>query len=313
MWNDGLAALALDDALPPVATRHICCMGGGGEPATQTQQTNSSTAPPNETKWMHNELAGQIYGDFQNHPQAPEYFNKSTVANFSPETENALTTMYSRGAAGQSSAPLQPGFGYINDTLGGKYLDLNSNPYFQGALEAGFRPQTKQFMTDVLPGVTAQFSGAGRYGSGQQNAYTGLALDSLNTAQADAAARASAATYGDERNRQSQVASWLPQFASTKADLDYKDIEAMLGAGMTRDQQAQRGIDAEKARWDYDQTKDVNWKAYIGQLLGQTFPGSTTTGVQAGQAKPASNSGAQTAGMVTSGVGMALSAAAIIM
>ena len=199
--------------------------------------------------------------------------------------------------------------GNIADTASGKYLDIGNNPYFQKALAAGFEPQTNQFMTSVLPGVTAQFSGAGRYGSGQQQAYTKLAVDSLNNSQANAAATASNAAYNQERTNQLTAAGMAPALANQ----DYLDINAAGSAGQAYDQKAQQRIDSDIARYNYDQNAQWNYiNRYLASLNGG-YPGGESSGTVYGSATPSSNPFASAFGMGTSIAGLGLSAAGLFM
>jgi hypothetical protein len=162
----------------------------------------------------------------------------------------------------------------VMSTLNGDYLDLGKNPYFASAVAAAEQPQTKQFMTQVLPGVTAQFEGAGRYGSGQQQAYTGLALDSLNQAQANAAAGMANTAYQGERQNQLNAANLAP----TLANQDFANIASMLQAGQGIDANNQAQIDANVARYNYNTTAQQNYISNYLQRLLAGYPGGESSG-----------------------------------
>jgi hypothetical protein len=68
---------------------------------------------------------------------------------------------------------LQPGTGYLNDVLGGKYLG-QANPYMQGMID--------QTANDVGGRVNSTFSQAGRPGGGPTNTSSARALLMLKTA-----------------------------------------------------------------------------------------------------------------------------------
>ena len=90
--------------------------------------------------------------------------------------------------------------GYYGDVLGGKYLDVTSNPFLKSILG--------QTTRDVTNNVNAQFSQAGRYGSG---AHTDILSRNL--------AEAENSLYGDQYNREraamDSAAGAVPQIQSS--------------------------------------------------------------------------------------------------
>ena len=169
-------------------------------------------------------------------------------------------------------------------TLNGDYLDLGKNPYFASAVAAAEQPQTKQFMTQVLPGVTAQFEGAGRYGSGQQQAYTGLALDSLNQAQANAAAGMANTAYQGERPNQLNAANLAP----TLANQDFANI-ALDAAGRPGDRREQPGADRRRTSpaTTTNTTAQQNYISNYLQRLLAGYPGGESSGNGSVRSTPA--------------------------
>lgn len=85
--------------------------------------------------------------------------------------------------------------GYLSDTIGGKYLNPETNPYLQGMIDKTGR--------DVTDRVNSQFSMAGRYGSGAHG--YGLAQG-----LADSENQLLYQNYGAERGMQNQAASTAP-------------------------------------------------------------------------------------------------------
>ena len=273
-------------------------MGGGGTtPSTTVQQTRQSNEPPSYIqpylqKGIQDLTALYDKGD------APAYYPGQTVAPLSGQTQAALGSLYRRGASGS------PVVGMANrgvmDTLGGKYLDIAANPYFQAALEAGFRPQTEQFTAEVMPALDAKFAGAGRYGGGAWRDTSLRAVDSLNRAQADAAAKASSGAYRAERSNQLSALGLAPQLAAQ----DYIDIEAMGRAGRGWDQYNQSLIDADIGRYNYDASKDWNYINRYLASLNAGYPGGESSGTVRGSAMPSASG--ESVGSILGGVGSIL-------
>lgn len=200
---------------------------------------------------------------------APAYYPKQTVAPMSNYTRGSLDATAQRAAAGSPltrSAQEQ-----LTRTMRGDYL--NSNPYLQGAINASVRPITEAFSGEVMPGIDSNFSAAGRYGSGAQMGAYNDAQTALARQIGDVSSQMAYQNYADER--QNQIRGML--FAPELAQQDYRDI-AMLGqAGAGYDQYNQRLIDADIAKYNYEQNADWNYlNDYIGLLNGATGGTSTT-------------------------------------
>ena len=253
-------------------------MSGGQQGGTTYQTSTSSsdsTAPPAIEGALKN-LSQQTFQYFLDHPNAPKWFPNGTVADYSPQTQQSINDLYSRGYGSPFKAASQ---GAAMDTLGGKYLDINSNPYFQRSLAAGFQPQTKQFMNSVVPGIMGMFSGAGRMPYSGENGSAGMnalemATDSLNQSQANAAAQASLGAYQTERGNQMAAMGMLPSFQAA----DYQDLMARLQAGGMLDQKAQQKLDADNQKYSYEQTAQPDYLTQMAQRLQAVYPGGSTRG-----------------------------------
>jgi len=106
---------------------------------------------------------------------------------------------------------------YLTDAASGKYLTPDSNPYAKGMYDAATRQSVEQFNNSVLPGLTAQFSNSGRYGSGQQQAVQGQAAEDMQRNLQDTAANMYGSIYESERGRQQAAAGMLGQYADARA------------------------------------------------------------------------------------------------
>jgi hypothetical protein len=248
--------------------------GNNNSQTYQTSNSNSESGPPTPIAWELNQLGGNLFGYYQKNPNAPAYYPNSTVAPFSAQSQQAIDALFNRGANG---SPLQTvGNTAALDTLGGKYLDLSNNPYLQGAIAYSQQPVIDAFNKQILPGITSTFAGAGRTPEADNlggNAVA-TATDALTRNLAGAATTAGANAYNTERGNQMNVLGMVPALAGQ----DFANLNAMLTAGGALDQKAQQNIDADRARYDYNQTAQPNYYAQIAQLLQSIYPGATTTG-----------------------------------
>jgi hypothetical protein len=214
-------------------------MSGGGQTSTST----TSSGPPAYLQpylQYGAQQAQQIYKSSQ-----PSYFPGATIAAQSPATRAALSGATARAING---SPLNSASsGYLTDVLNGRYL-APGNPY-QDALN-------RSISDSVLPTVESQFSAAGRYGSPSMGA-------SLTTALADAIAPSMYGNYQQERQNQNTAAGMAPN----QAQQDYVDLGQLNAAGQQQDAYGQNLVDANVARWNYDQNLQGNKLAQMMALL----------------------------------------------
>lgn len=241
---------------------------GKGANNKQTQKTSADPWGPIQPY-----LKG-AFGDAQNiyKQGAPGYFPGQTVAPMSGYTSQAYQSMANRA---QNGNPLmgQAG-GELSKILGGGYLDPNNNPGFQGALSAAIRPITNAFSSEVMPGIDSNFSSSGRYGSGLQGQAYSDANQDLARGIGDVSSNMAFNNYGMERGNMMTGLGMAPQFAAN----DYRDISMLGLAGQGMDEYNQSLIDADKARYDYNANKDMNWlQNYVGLLGGAPQAGQTST------------------------------------
>lgn len=212
------------------------------------------------------------YGDAEAQYQqgAPSYYGGQTVAPMSGYTKGSLDSMAQRA---QDGSPLnRQAQGMLSDTLSGSYLEAG-NPYFQGAVDAATRPITQNYNDNVMPGLNSDFSAAGRYGSGAHAMASGDASGQYMNAIGDVSSQMAYQNYGDERNRMMQGSALAPELAKQ----DYYDISMLGQAGQGYDQYNQQLIDADIARWDYNQNADMQHIAsYLGLLNGNPYSATTS-------------------------------------
>lgn len=176
---------------------------------------------------------------------------------------NKWTTQGLENQAGIASGPnsiAAPGLAEANKILSGGYLDVTQDPNYRRAI-------------DQALGMTSQrFAGSGRVGSG---AYAG--------AMSDAAAGVAAQMYDQERQRQMQALSGLPDLISSQ----YADASALQAAGQRMDEDIMARFDWPYAQLDrYANTvygspqtqipgqrssTPFNWTSAIGGMLAPKF------------------------------------------
>jgi len=277
---------------------------GQKTPKTQTVTTKTELDPA--TKAWQGTLSGigsTLYG------QGPlQYFGGNTVAQYSPETNQALDMMKTQAAGGapnyelaqQSAAQNLSGY---NPAMGGaamfatgqsapqQQLDQfgmgSVNPYIDRAYSNGAR--------HVTDSMNAQFAKSGRfganaaYGQGMGNAlgdlYTNIAMPayegSANRALSAAGTNLQSqmqglGMYGDMFQQGAQNSMNQQQLLAGLYNYGSMPAQQMAQVGGAIDSQNQANIDAEKAKWDFNQM--APWQTanmYAGLMSG--MPGTTNS------------------------------------
>jgi hypothetical protein len=228
---------------------------------------------------------------------APGYFPGGTVAPQSAGTISANTSLFQRGAGGLGYGLDSSSKQLLADTINGDYLNLN-NPGARASLEASFRPQTEQFMSQVLPGISSKFEGSGRTGSGADFDTTMRGVQDLDRAQADATAK----MYQGERANQFAALGAMPALQG----MDYQNIQAMMQAGAIPDAYAQRRLDDQNNKYEYDKGGQLDWYNRLSQSLQGMYPGGQQIGWQTGTSQGSGGGGGGGGqGMQLAGAGIA--------
>lgn len=185
---------------------------------------------------------------------APGYYPGKTVADQSPQTQQALGLLTSRATNG--SPITDQAKGYLSDVMGGQYL--NSNPWLD---------QTFNKAADQVQGrLTSQFANTGGLGGGLNQ---DVAAKNYN----DLATSIYGGNYDQERNRQQQGLLFGQQLANQ----DYNDIGQLANAGGAQDAYQQSLINANIDKYNYNSNLPANaLRNYVG-LTGGNYGGTSTS------------------------------------
>lgn len=227
---------------------------GGGAGATST---TSTSAPWSESQPYLKDLMSQAQ-NWYNSGQGSQQFPGSTSVPLSQDTMTALDMIRQKASLGS------PLMGAANqnaqDTIEGKYLSPDSNPYLKDTFN--------QASNAVNSAVNGQFSAAGRYGSGAQ---TGVLADKNNQLATDIYG----GNYQAERARQAAMTGLAPSLASA----DYNDANALLGAGNVQQQQSANDLQSKIDAFYANQNNPLQrLQSYNSLLQGFGGLGGTTTG-----------------------------------
>jgi hypothetical protein len=240
----------------------------------QTQQTTSTTEPSPVIQQQLKDLVGGVGGYTAGGFTPPSLFPGSMT----PDPSQA-TKSYWESLAQQSvdRGLLNAGSTYATDTLGGKYLNLDNNPYFKGAENAYLQPLTENFENNIVPGLRSQFAGAGRTSYTPQGAdfdVTNRATKDFNQTTANATATMANNAYTAERGLQNSALMSLPSLQN----MAYQNIDALGKAGAGIDQLNQSKLNEAIFRDTYNKTGGLDWLMKLAQTYQGIYPGGTTSG-----------------------------------
>jgi hypothetical protein len=137
-------------------------MGGKGGGSQTSQTTNM---PPGfeipylkeALKYMKQFMTGQ-----GGKPIAPYTFPNQNVAGFNPAEEAGFSG--TTALSGAESGAFNPALPLISDTLSGKYLDPNTNPFLTATYNAAAQPLTENYQSAIAPGEMTGAIQAGAFG-----------------------------------------------------------------------------------------------------------------------------------------------------
>lgn len=238
--------------------------GGGGGSTTSTETVNNE--PPDIIKPYLDKLYGMAGGLADTPSEFPPF---STVVGFAPEKEAALQGFTDRAAYG--SPQTDAAKFELGKTLSGFYTG-RENPNTQAMID--------RVTAEVAPTVNANFSSAGRYGSG-------LHARALSEGLTSGIAPILYNDYATERGRQYDAIGQAPTLAAE----DYKDLTALLGVGEAREGLEQRLTDEQVSRYTFPQTEPWERARMFAELITPglrygTQSGTTTQSQSGGGTDP---------------------------
>lgn len=230
---------------------------GGGSTSTTVAQAQPWSA---QIPYLQ-EIFGQAQSLYRSN--TPQYYPGATVAPTAPEAGQALAMQAARATQG---SPLNALAGQqLQAALGGQYL-MQDNPYFA--------QMARRVADTVTPEVDSRFAQAGRYASGAHSGALGQALGREIGALAYQ-------NYAQERDNQMRAATLAPQVAAQ----DYADIERLAAVGAQREAMAQALINADIARFNFNESLPFNKLAQYQDLIAGNY-GGTRTETQQTQQRP---------------------------
>jgi hypothetical protein len=194
--------------------------------------------------------------DYRGGRNMANFAGNRTVSGWAGEQEQAARALVDRSEDAQYAADANTRM--ATDTVSGKYLHPETNPYLRGTYDAAAEGVTRNFSTAVLPGLMAAGQRSGQFGGSAMNELMANAQGELGDSLGDMGNQIYAGNYAAERDRQMQAGAGMGNTIET----GFMPQERVYSVGQRRQDQAQSQYDNDyanrTARQDYDQSYNDN-------------------------------------------------------
>ncbi len=275
--------------------------------------TTSKVEPWDAAKPYYETLYGEAQKAFQNTDRTP--YTGDLYAGPNAQQQQALQLFQSASAQAQANAANIPSqIAHVNqhdvygvdatrqladDTISGKYMMADSNPYIRSAVDASIRPLEQSLTRTILPQLQDQSIMQGAYGGSGYGTAQALATSDFTQQGLDIASRMYDANYQRERQNQLNAptlygqaqglidardaqsrARFGDQVAAAQAQTQLQLLPAQLMdlAGSQQQGWDQAALDANLQRYNINQAAPWAGLGEWGQILnGGGFNSAGTT------------------------------------
>lgn len=249
---------------------------------TSTNSSSSSTAYPD---WLQ-QAGANYYNQSANAAnrtyQANPYLKQAGWTQDQTDAQQMIRDTAKNGNSTYTAANQN-----LTDTLNGKYLTADSNPYLQGTVNKA--------LDAVQSRVGSQFAMGGAFGGSANQ-------EQLTTGLGQVANDMYSANYNNERNRQLQAASMAPAIQQA----GYTDANALNSLGAQEQQYNQNDINNAYTAWQNEWNYPQEQLQYLANgLNGAASTATRTTNSTGTNTNPYfTNTGANIIGGMSSGLAL---------
>lgn len=247
-------------------------MGGGGSTKTTTQVKLT----PQQKQLLN--LAVPVASSYIN-PDGT--VNASTYGGPTAAPVNANQTLGQNLALGAAMGPVanasNTAMGGLNFLTSGNVLDVNSNPYLRGAIDAAVRPITENYDNVVLGNIRDNASLAGQYGYNRQGLQEAAASRDYLRQTGDTSQKLSFDAYNSGLDAMAKGLAFAPSVIQT----GFAPASAVAGVGQQQQQLEQQQIDAKVAEFYKKQFLPLTIAEEIAGMAGG-IPGAGSVSSSSG-------------------------------
>ena len=220
---------------------------GGGGSSTTTAEIPDELKP----------LAARYTQEATNLFDTPyQGYEGTRYAGLDPYQTQGLDAIAQRATGGD--ALMNAGYGNVMDTLSGKYMSPDSNPYL--------RQNVQNAMDQVGGTLNSQFNKPGAFGG---SAHEGVMARELG----GIASNMYGQNYANERNNQLQAWGAAPTFGN----MAYQDANQLMNAGQIKQDEAQKGLDWNLQQFQEQQDYPYKNLSAASGVFGTNLGGKSST------------------------------------
>lgn len=241
-------------------------MGGKSKPTT----TTTKTEPWDASQPYYKDLYSQAAAANAATPKTP--FEGAMYAAPNAMQTQALQMFRDQAMGAGAGADQVRQLGL--DTLSGKYMDPNSNPWLKGAVDAATGGVQQQLMRQVLPALQDQSIQQGAYGGAGYGVAQGQATSDFTKQALDIANQVYASNYAAERQNQLQA----PTLLQAATAIGLQPAQLLDAAGSQQQGWDQAAINAQIQKYQMAQQAPWAGISNLSQVLnggGFSSGGST--------------------------------------
>ena len=258
--------------------------GGSGN----TNSTQTSELPAGARPYAQQNL--QRAANMSNEPG--QVYSGQRYAGLNSDQNGALDRLTQYGMNGTESG--NAGLAGLSDTLSGKYLSADSNPYLGGQIDAAQQDVVRNYNTTTRPAMDAALVRSGSFGNSGVMQMQQEADRNLQGQLGNISTQMRGQNYAQERDRQMQALGLAPQYSQ----MQYGDANAALQAGNARQQDTQGQYDAAMQIFNEQQNLPLQRLGILQGALGMGSNGQSTT---SSGATPQANPGTAALGGAATG------------
>lgn len=266
-------------------------MGGASAPSHVTQSQTSDVPPwlkPYITYFTDVGTKSVLGGGLVQNPDGSFSYQGDTGISYGGPEQTVVPFTPDEIAARQAmssylQSPLDPRInqtlGMLGDTLSGKYLDPNQNPYLKETADLAAGNLTRNYNDVVAPQEAAQAALSGTYGGTNQTLTADMSRYALGQNLAELENSIYGGNYQEERNRMMTAAQLAPGIASGEDQMMINRLQQLKLMGFDTRQLEQQMVDVQYQNaltaFQFPQ-QQLSW---LGNLLGGIagHGGTTTT------------------------------------
>ncbi len=236
-------------------------MSGGSSKSKSKSMSRSSGSSSTGVWDDQSQYLNQLYAGASEDLANPRQYGADRYAGIGAQTERAIGG--SLGTYGENVANIGAAGQQFRDTMGGKYLDPESNPNLRAQFDVGARGITREYM-GAVQSLGSRMEASGRSGSGVGEFRGQRDREALATGLGDFSAKLYGDAYAQERGIQAGMTGQAGQIAGA----GWQNVAGLSSMGDREQLNRQSELDDQNQRFQYSQNIRGEQLAQFRDMIG---------------------------------------------